>query len=104
MSDLSPACALKRTQLAQTIVGSIIAVSIGGLLSDNVIGLTLGHGRSLLHGVAPQMGGGAIRAAISPSSFAIARNASFQRRSSSPATSRFTGPTASYCRRACAAS
>jgi transposase len=51
-------------------------------------------------------GGGrrAIRAAISPSSLATACNASFQRRSSSPATSRFAGSTASYCRRACAAS
>jgi hypothetical protein len=43
-------------------------------------------------------------AAISPSTLFTACNASFQRRSSSPATRRLAGSTASYCRRACSAS
>jgi DNA invertase Pin-like site-specific DNA recombinase len=43
-------------------------------------------------------------AAISRSILCTACNASFQRRSSSPATKRLAGSTASYCRRACVAS
>src|SRR4051812_26161008 len=42
-------------------------------------------------------------AATSPSSRCTTCSASFQRRSSSPATRRLSGSTASYCRRACAA-
>src|SRR5437868_2953938 len=42
-------------------------------------------------------------AATSPSSRHTTCSASFQRRSSSPATKRLSGSTASYCRRACAA-
>jgi len=42
-------------------------------------------------------------AAISPSIRCTTCSASFQRRSSSPATKRLAGSTASYCRRACAA-
>src|ERR1700719_3551763 len=56
---------------------------------------------SCLRSVSPS--GGRFRAAtaaISPSMRCAAASASFQRRSSSPATRRLAGSTASYCRRA----